>query len=245
MRLKIAAFLLVMATAGLVRADVDSTLAALQDVGKKLKEFSSDIRLTEDDGLGNNRVKAGKVYFQRTADGSARIHVIFDKRISKGQIRDGEKTEYLLEDRFLTDRNYRTKSQVKREVLQPGEKLDLFKIGKGPFPLPIGQDPAEVKHAFDVKLIPPGKDDPANTAHVLLTPKPGTQLAGKFKSIDIWVDNVSHMPVRVDNVDKNGTVQSTALINTVLNPPKGLKATDFELPKTEGDWANVIEPFQK
>ena len=237
MRLKIAAFVLMVAVAGLTRAaDVDSTLAALKDVGQKLKDFSANIRLTEDDGLGNARIKAGKVYFQQRSDGSARIHVIIDKRISNGRINDGEKTEYLLDGPTLIDRNFRTKSEVKRDVLAKGQKLDLFKIGKGPFPLPIGQDPAEVKKQFDLKIIAPGKNEPAKATHIALTPKPGSDLAKKFQTIDIWVDDASHMPVRVDTVDKKGNVQGTELTNIVFNPRGGLKDSDFALLPTEGNW---------
>jgi outer membrane lipoprotein-sorting protein len=244
MRLKIAVFILICATAGFAQAaDVDSTLKALQDIGKNLKEFSADIRLTADDGLGNARIKAGKVFFQRTADSSARIHVLFDKRISNGKSTPGEKTEYLLDGPVLIDRNYRTKNEAKNDVLAKGQKLDLFKIGKGPFPLPIGQDPAEVQQAFSVTLISLGKNEPVKSTHLALTPKAGTPLEKKFKVIDIWVDDNSHMPVRVDTVDKEGNLQSTELSKLVLNPPGDLKETDFKLPDIDGTWSKSVGSY--
>jgi len=246
MRLKIAAFILMVAAAGVVQAaDVASTLKALQDVGQKLKEFSADVRRTEIDDLGNNRIKSGHVFFQRTADGAARIHIVFDKRISRGQIQDGEKTEYLLEGRDVIDRNYRTKSEVKHEVLKPGQKLDQFKIGEGPFPLPIGQDPAEVQKAFDVALVAAGKNDPAKSTHLALTPKPGTPLAKKYKVIDIWVNDVSHLPMKVETVAKQGKIEGTELSNLVLNPPGGLKAADFKLPDIDSTWNRAIDNLQE
>ena len=47
--------------------------------------------------------------------------------------RSAEKTEYLLDGQWLIDRNYRAKNEVKREVLKRGQKMDLFKLGEGPF----------------------------------------------------------------------------------------------------------------
>ena len=244
MRLRIAALFLIFATETACHAaDVDSTLKALQDVGQKLNDFSADIRQTENDGLANDRIHAGRVYFQRTADGSARIHVILDQRISNGKISNNEKNEFLLDGPILIDRNYRTKSQAKHTVLKEGQKLDLFKIGKGPFPLPIGQDPAEVQRAFDVKVVPPGKDDLPKSTHAVLTPKPGSPLERKFKSIDIWVDDATHMPMRVDTVDKQGKYQSTELSKLVLNPRGGLKDADFALPPIDNSWNRSVDDY--
>jgi hypothetical protein len=47
-------------------------------------------------------------------------------------------------------------------VLRPGEKVNLLKLGEGPFPLPIGQKRDDVKRQFDVTLAKPEKGvDPA------------------------------------------------------------------------------------
>jgi outer membrane lipoprotein-sorting protein len=225
-------------------ADVDSTLKSLQDVGQKLRDFSADIRnTTESSGLGNDVSHAGKVFFQRSADGTTRIHVIFDKRISGNSIQPGEKNEYLLDGPTLVDRNYRSKTQTTSDILKPGQKLDLFKIGQGPFPLPVGQDPADVKKAFVVKLVPAGKNDPAASTHLKLTPNPGTSLEKKFNAIDIWVDDASHMPVRVDTENKRGDIASTELSKLALNPPGGLKDADFKLPPIDGSWNVHIDNY--
>jgi outer membrane lipoprotein-sorting protein len=226
-------------------AGVDQVLQRLDQVGKNLKEFSAKVRLTESGDLGDQRVHVGSVYFQRKSADDARIHVVFDQRISNGKIFN-EKTEYLLDDRWLTDRNYRSHSEVRREVLRPGQKMNLFKLGEGPFPLPIGQSPADVHHESDVASIPPAKDDPKNTAHIRLTPKPGTELARRFKTIDVWVDQTTHMPVRVDTQDKQNQQASTELTDIVLNPPAGLKDGDFQLPAIDKNkWNSTVESLNQ
>jgi len=223
---------------------VDPLLQQLDQVGKDLKEFSARLKLTEADPLGGATVRVGTVCFQKKPDGSPRIHVIFDKRIDDRHIaHTGEKIEYLLDGPWLIDRNYRTKTEVRRQVLKPDQKMDLFKLGEGPFPLPIGQDPQNVHKAFDVKRVAPAKDDPPHTVHVELMPKTGTDLARKFHSIDVWVDDKSHMPVRVDTVDaKQQMSRSTELTDLAVNPPGGLKEPDFQLPNIDNQhWNTLVE----
>jgi hypothetical protein len=148
------------------------------------------------------------VLYQLVADGSARIRVTFDKKQADGKISE-EKVEYLLSGPDLIDRNYRTRTQTIHRVLKPGEKLDLFKLGEGPFPLPLGQSKQDVHLNFDVSKLPPASDDPKDSIHLKLAPKPGTRLARKFKSIDVWVDIKQNMPARIETLDRNQAATNT------------------------------------
>jgi outer membrane lipoprotein-sorting protein len=227
-------------------SQADQVLQQLDDIGQRLKEFSAKVRLNETDNLGGSVIHTGNVYFQHRADGSARIHVIFDKRQSNNRITD-EKTEYLLDGPVLTDRNYRSRNGTIRDVaLKPGQKMNLFKLGEGPFPLPIGQSPADVHRESDVQFVAPAKDDPKNTAHIRLTPKKESDLGRRFKTVDVWVDQTSHMPVRVDTADTKETQwASTELTDIVLNPPGGLKEADFQLPPIDKTkWSSHVEQLK-
>jgi outer membrane lipoprotein-sorting protein len=225
---------------------IDPVLQQLNTVGKNLKEFTAKVTLTETDNtLGTSSQRVGNVWFAKKPDGSARIHVLFNMRIDPVAQRGypNDKVEYLLDGPWLIDRNYQTKNEVKRQILKPGQKMDLFKLGQGPFPLPIGQDPKDVRDQFDVKKIPTDKDDPANTTHLLLIPKPDTDLAKQFHSLDVWVDNNSHMSVRVDTTDvKQQTTRSTELKDLSVNPAGGLPDSDFQLPNIDNDhWNRHVE----
>src|SRR5205807_3444491 len=105
--------------------------------------------------------------------------------------------EYLLAKGSLIDQDFDGKAETHRQVARPGEKIDPLKLGEGPFPLPIGQDPAEVKKNFDVSLAPGDKEDPAGTLHLVLKPKAGTRLARKYDQIEVWVDLQSHFTPRI------------------------------------------------
>jgi len=218
-------------------ADIERVLRGLDDVGKHLQAFSAKLKLTETDNAfaTPSTIRSGNVWFERRPDGSARIHVRFDWRTEEGsKFAHPEKKDYLLDGRWLLDRNYQTRQEIKREVLKPGQKMDLFKLGEGPFPLPIGQDPQDVRKSFDVKFIAPAKEDPPSTTHLDLIPRQGTDLARKFYSVSVWVDEKTHMPVRVDTLDaKKENTRSTELGGIVVNPPQGLKESDFRLPDVD------------
>src|SRR5207247_2323303 len=163
---------------------------------------------------------SGKVWYQNQGEGNARIRVTFDTVTrNEGKVIN-EKLEYELIEGKLIERNYRTKKQETDQIIRPGEKIDLFKLGQGPFPLPIGQPKEEVHKQFEVKKGEPSKDnpDPANTVHIQLIPNPDTRLARKLKTIDAWVDVKSHMPIRIATIDHNETMdRTTDLSNMAIN----------------------------
>ena len=232
-------------------ANVDQVLDALDQRGKSLKEFTADVKLTEetDPNLGGVITsRTGKVTFQRKGDEDARIRVVFEKKIKGGRIATNEKKEYLLDNGNLTDRDYNNKVEVRRVIVKPGQKINLLKLGEGPFPLPIGQSKEDVKKNFDVAKQPPTKDDPKDTLHLTLTPKKGTAMARRLSQLDVWVDRNSNMPVRIDTTDANGggDKRRTDLTNLTVNPQPPLKDADFELPKIDqSTWSIKTEPYQE
>ena len=227
------------------KSSVDQILDALDARGRNLKAFVADVSLTEGDAsLANEVTRTGRASYQDLGDGSARLRVTFDQRDDGRRIFE-EKIEYLLEGGWLTDRDYRKKIEVRRQVLREGEKIDLLKLGEGPFPLPIGQKKEAVYEQFDVEKVAPAKDDPAGTIHVRLTPKPGGQFARKFDEIDVWVDTKTNMPARIDTV-QGETVRTTVLKNFTANPEPALTDADFALPKIQdGEWDLHLEPFKE
>lgn len=224
-------------------SSVDQILDALHEVGRDLKDFTADVRLMEKDLIAqDSSTRGGKVFYQKKADGDARLRVVFDTR-TVGQAAQQEKLEYLLDNGWLVERNYRRQIQTRRQVLRPGEKINLLKLGEGPFPLPIGQEKQDVQRLFDVKKIAFAKDDPAGTIHVQLTPKADTQFERKFSQIDVWVEPQTHFPRRIQTMDKNQTaLRTTDLESIQVN--RGVKDADFALPPIKtGEWTLRDEPY--
>ncbi len=214
---------------------VNETLDALHDVGQNLQDFTADVIIKETDAVtGSDKSKMGVILFQRKPNADSRIRVALDRKTLGDRIVKS-RSDYKLEDGKLIDQNFDSKHQTTRQVLKPGQKLDPLKLGEGPFPLPIGQDREEVLKNFEVTQLPLDKEDPADSAHLVLKPKAGTRFAKKFELIDVFVDRTSKFPVRIVTVDKGGaTVHTTDLSNLKLNP--GLKDNDFTLTAPGKDW---------
>ena len=165
------------------KSSIDEVLDALDARGHDFKTFTANIKHTDSDlSFGDDTVKTGKAIYQDLGNGNARIRVSFDTSQHNDKTKK-ERNDYELIDGKLIERHYATTSQTTTQVIRPGQKIDLFKLGQGPFPLPIGQPKEEVHKQFAVKKVDPGKDDPSGTVHIELTPVPDTRMARKFKWI--------------------------------------------------------------
>jgi outer membrane lipoprotein-sorting protein len=223
-------------------ASVDQVLDALKLRGDTLTDFSADVALsTVEQTTGDSYADSGKVWFQKLGGDDSRIRVTFTQHVVGDRIIT-EKHEYTTADGKLIERDYQKKTETDRQIVKPGEKIKLLKLGEGPFPMPIGQDREEVKRQFDVSLIPPAGDDPKNTVHIELKPKAQTDMARRFAQIDVWVDKQQGMPVRIVTLDSpREHIQTADLTNLHLNT--GLTDTDFTLPPVQG-WDVTEEPYQ-
>jgi outer membrane lipoprotein-sorting protein len=224
---------------------IDDILDALDVRGKELKDFTANVTLsTQDSAVGNESKQSGKIWMQRLGPGDARLLVVFDRKQVNDQPATLEKQEILLDKGTLTERDHERKLSVVRQVLRPGEKMDLLKLGQGPFPLPLGQDKADVHRMFEVKKFDPKPTDPPGTIHLQLIPKQGTQFESKFATIDFWVDPASRMPIRIETQDPNGTTTKlTELKDVQVNV--ALADKDFTLPPVDGSWSERVEPFNQ
>jgi len=234
-------------TRGISQASsVDEVLDGLQAAGDNLKDFTATARMSDiNNATGEGTTHVGDVAFQKKPAGDARFKIDFNREIV-GDKAFPRSHVYVLDNGWLIERDqdHGQKSEVRRQVVKPGEKVELLKLGSGPFPLPIGQKKEDVKNLFDVKKLDPVKDDPAGTIHLMLTPKPKTEYAKKFQSVEVWVDPATSMPKRIDTTDVTGnSSKSTELQDMKINPGVGDK--DFALPSIEGQgWNQVEEPLK-
>jgi outer membrane lipoprotein-sorting protein len=224
-------------------SSIDDILDALDARGKNLRDFSASVKLNSvDNSIGSSTAETGTVYYQRKPGGDARIRVEFD-RFDDGSRLTPQNHQFILDDGWLVERNYDKKVEVRRQVLRPGQKMDPLKLGEGPFPLPIGQDKQEVKNLFTVAKIAPAQDDPPATVHLQLTPKPGTTLARKFATIDVWVDTATAMPRRIQT-QENGSPISKVTDLTDVKINTGLGDKDFAQPPLPGEWESTSESYR-
>jgi outer membrane lipoprotein-sorting protein len=223
-------------------SSVNEILDALDARGRSLQDFSAAVRLTDsDNSTGDSTVNIGSVILQRKGEDDARIRVAFTQKQLGNKIFTVDH-QYTLDNGLLVERDYQSKHETRQQILKPGQKLDLFKLGQGPFPLPLGQKKEDVLQLFSVQKIDPAKDDPPATVHLQLTPKPGTQFAKQFKAIDVWVETASDMPRRIQTEDvAEVTTKTTDLTNIKIN--SGASDKDFAEPSLPDGWDVVEGPY--
>ena len=220
---------------------IDEILDALDARGKTLEDFSAKVQLTDTDpDSGESTINTGTVLLQRLGPDDARIRIGFTRQQVGNKIFTVNHV-YTLDKGTLDERDYIKQTETARQVFKPGEKVDLFKLGEGPFPLPIGQKKEDVHQSFDVQKIPADPTDPPNTVHLKLTPKDHTPLAKNFKTIDVWVDTTTVMPRRIQTEDITQSSQRTTdLTDVKINT--GAADKDFSQPPVSAKWDVVEEP---
>jgi hypothetical protein len=178
-------------------AKVDAILDRLETKGLAIKGLACKLiyRYVMVAVVQDEQVKEGDLLFAR-GEPNSRFFIHFDKLTADGEVRrTGE--YWAFDGQWLVERNDLTKKIIKREVAKPGERQDPFKIGKGPFPLPLGQKREDILANFKVKRVDFTLGDPRNSDHLNCVPLPGTQLAEKYSRVDIYVDRAMEFPVRI------------------------------------------------
>jgi len=197
------------ATTGVVHPDpqVNDILDRLER--KKIEDVETPIRFTKIDPiLEDKQVFQGILRFKQDQP-NPRFFIHFDKFTQEGITR--EKLEWhVFDGQWYIEARQNTNTIVKRQIVRPGEEINVFRIGQGPFPLPFGQRKADILKYFDVKLVPATDKDPANSVHLECTPKPGTDMAEKYGSVHFYIDKRSDMPVTVRTIEKNENVEVMA-----------------------------------
>jgi hypothetical protein len=177
--------------------EVDDILDRLEVKGEAIKGLGCKLtyKYVTVEPVEDAQIKDGTLLFAR-AEPNAKFLVHFTKLTADGVTSD--RGEYFLFDgQWLVERNDKAKTIIRRQIVRPGERIDPFKVGKGPFPLPFGQKRADILSNFKVTLAPFELGDPRNTWHLHCVPLPNSELAEKYARVEIFVDRTLELPVRI------------------------------------------------
>lgn len=197
----------------------------------KVKDIETVIIFIKRDPVFNDEQKyEGQLRFKKGDDNPVFL-VIFDKFTHEGIV-SRKKEWHAFKGRWYSEAREKTKQIVRREIVRPGEKLNVFELGEGPFPLPFGQKKQQIVKHFKIQLVPPAKGDPPNTDHLVCTPKPGTELSRKFKKVHFYVDKKLDLPTRVRTIAEGDEQEiQVDFPHDKIRLNKGLPGGKLELPK--------------
>jgi len=213
--------------------DVETILAALEDAGQKVPALTADIEYGVDQRqTGDTEHRTGRIKYRRGDDDRPTgFYVGFDTlKLGDGPVLK-DKVEYAFDGRWLTVAKERIKQMIRYEVAAEGVSADVFTLGKGPFPVPFGQEAAAMKDAFEMRTRPLREAEPEGTWYVHLTPK-AEQEGPAFTRMEMWIDRQRHLPVRIVSEDKNRNV--TTVVFSDIRTDVELGERDFHLPRRLG-----------
>lgn len=196
------------------------------------------------DAPDQSDIRKGKIWY-KDREPIAVFLVDFDKKINGRRVtRVDEK--HMFDGQWYVTLREEQKIVERRQVRTPNDTRDPYKLGDGPFPVPFGQTKADILREFDVRLAPASKDDPKDTDHLLLYPKPRTQMHGKYERLHFWVErdgDKAGLPTKV-KLEKYGGVGRVEQIITVTferaKIDRGFKDNIFEI-KTPSGWEETVE----
>ena len=213
---------------------IDMILAALEAAGREHVQIVSKVDYRFDERMtGDREQRTGTIKYQRqTEETPSRFYVGFETL----QLGDGallkDKVEYAFDGRWFTIAKHRIKQMTRYELAAEGERIEAFKLGKGPFPLPFGQEAAAMYEHFDITTRDPGEEEPENTWYLRLTPKEDLAEEMSFTRLEMWIDRDRHLPVRLVSRDKNRNV--TVAEFDEIQTDVELADRDFHMPRPLG-----------
>lgn len=222
---------------------VDAILSRLEKKGDQLQKLEAAIVYTKIDPiLEDEQTYSGILRFKQDKPNPV-FFIRFDQFKQEGVVRKS-KQWHVFDGQWYIEARENTKTIVKKQIVRPGETLEVFKIGQGPFPLPFGQKKADILKHFDVKLVPPQTGDPKNADHLLCMPLPGTKLADKYDVIHFYIDRTLDLPVRVQTTEKQDGQEGNKIIASFdkvkVNP--ALSGDALKLPELR-DYQIDTEPL--
>jgi hypothetical protein len=180
-------------------AIVDDVLDRLEARGKAAHAIECNIVYTyitagPIEGMDEREEKIGVLSYAQS--GASRFLVRFDKKVAAGVV-NKEKEYYAFDGEWLTERNDRAKTIVRREIVRKGETVDLFDLDRGPFPVPFGRSREEMLRHFEIRRQSFHVGDDNKPIVLRCLPRPGTDLASRYRFVDLEIDPKLDMPTSV------------------------------------------------
>ncbi len=237
----------VLATNKSLPPEVEVVLDRIEQADRNLKDLQAKLTYSvlqllkaNEDDPDDVQNFFGEIRFLKSAE-PFRFYIHFEKWNDGGEWADDPQQWVIFDGAWLTTAKENGRTIEREQIVRPGEKTDLFKLGHGPFPMPFGQKKADILEHFEVRLIAPSGDDPKMTDHLVCKTKPNSEIADRFEKIELFVSNdqksgLVGLPVKIiAHNSKDVTLETVIFENMKKN--KGLKRDkDFQLPRFTRKW---------
>jgi hypothetical protein len=217
-----------------VAPDVEKILDRLEKRGETIRDIQADlIYVKKDPILEDKQTYKGELLFKQE-EPNPRFMVRFDEFEQEGVVRK-KKEWHAFDGHWYIEARENTKTIVRREIVPPGEQVEVFRVGQGPFPLPFGQSKKDIIRHFKVYRVPTAKGDPPNTDHLECIPRPGTEMDRRYGTVHFYIDRKLDLPVQVRTIEKEEEYEISATFPAEsIRINQGLAASRINVPDLPG-----------
>lgn len=228
------------------QAAIMKILKDLEVAGVKHPTIQADVDYRIERRLtGETEQRSGYVKYQkRTGKTPDKFRMHFDTlRMDEGR-KLKSVVDYAFDGMWLSIAKHRIKELKKYQVAAQGQRVEPLRLGKGPFPMPFGQNVEDIVKFF--KVTQPArkarKSDPTNADYLVFTTLTARKKELSVIKLEQWIDRTTHLPVMITAYDKNKN-KTTVIFSNVKTDVKFDKSI-FLIPRPRG-WKISIEPLRK
>ena len=241
-RLACTLFIVSIAPAAAVADQVEPILDRVEARGANVHALQCQVIYTVQDRIADDIVtRHGHIIYKRKTPNPI-FNITFTKTVQEDVV-ERKRSWYWFDGRWFYEAKESANTVIKRDVAPPGTVIDLFSIDQAPFPIPFGQKKPEILTHFDVALAPPDSNDPADTDHLVCTPKPESRLAKDYSRIEFFVSRSLHLPVKIvmtaNPADRVTSAEFPDLTSASLNAE--LPDSKFQQPRETNGYSVVEE----
>jgi hypothetical protein len=223
-----------------VSPEARAVLDQLQAAGETYTSLRAEILYGVENRLtGDVEMRTGWVAYQDATEQTPTKFRVSFQTLQLGEGQPAEtKVDYIFDGHWLIIAKHAIQSMTRIQIAAEGEQIEPLNIGKGPFPVPFGQNAAEVVRLLEVTLLPPAEGDPPASDHLLLVPRAEHKHAMNFTRLDLWVDRQRHLPVKI--ITRDASKNRTSVLFETIQTNAELRDDWFSMEKPAG-WSLSVE----
>ena len=231
-------------TAGSQQGRVEAVLDRLEQSGLDLKDLQAELKYSILQLIKANpgdpddiESFVGTIKLSKASEPPA--FFIHFKRKSEGRVPvwlDDQQQWFIFDGMWLTHASQGGQSIRQEQIIREGESTELFRLGKGPFPMPFGQKKKDILEQFEVRL-GGSTDELPSCDHLICIPKADSQIGDRYEQIDLFICNDTSsellgLVLKIIALNKKDATQETATftkfkLNRRMKPEKAFKLPSF------------------
>ncbi len=175
-------------------------------------------------------LRKGKLYYQKRKDKSL-LRINFETLKEDDGAPQDYKDEYIFDGRWLTHIDYQTEQVKRYEQAEEGEQIDAFELVRQSFPIIGFTKVEELEKDFEIKFVGQKSTKAGGFVQLNLKPKPESQYAEDYVSIDFWIDIQIDLPSKIAAVNTEKDLYTIEFVKAVINKTIDKVIFEYKIPE--------------